>query len=530
MAPHGDQGHSHGLLEHDHGVDVDDKRAGRSAPKEASLSVQARRQLLAAGFFCFLFMIGEVVGGYYAGSLAIMTDAAHLLSDLASFMISLYAIYLAERPPNAFATYGYHRFEVLGALASVMLIWLLTGVLVYEAINRVINPQPVDGKIMFITACECPLTTVTLATITRCLLVHQRISSTPFPCRLITASLRCGAAAGLGVNLVMMKILHQAPGGAHGHSHGGSHGHSHGGHGADDTNLNVRAAFIHVLGDLLQSVGVMIAAGVIWAYPDAHVADPICTFVFAVLVLFTTVGVLRQGVSTLLNSVPGHVSLGALAADLAALPGVANVHDLHVWVIGSGRFALSVHLVADRPSEAYRGALEVAQRYRIRHSTVAVEKCGSGDTEACYAFNDHMDDCAIEVESAAAAGEELALGSDSEDVEGGDSHHGHSHAGGKAHGHSHGDARPHSGPRMRLERPLPNATHADCDSGSSEAAPPAAKQHGHGHGGHGHSHGGHGHSHGHKHSAKVAEVHGHGHSHSHATHAGGHGDHGHSHA
>jgi solute carrier family 30 (zinc transporter), member 2 len=138
------------------------------------------------------------------------------------------------------------------------------------------------------------------------------------------------AAAGLGVNLVMMKILHQAPGGGHGHSHGGGgHGHSHGGGGSHETNLNVRAAFIHVLGDLIQSVGVMMAAAIIWAVPSAHIADPISTFVFAILVLGTTIGVMRQGLVTLLNSVPAHISLSTLAAELAALPGVANVHDLH---------------------------------------------------------------------------------------------------------------------------------------------------------------------------------------------------------
>ena len=130
----------------------------------------------------------------------------------------------------------------------------------------------------------------------------------------------------------MMKILHQSPGGGHGHSHGGGHGHSHGGgghgHGGEE-NINVRAAFIHVLGDLLQSIGVMVAAGIIWAKPDAHIADPVCTFNFAILVLFTTVGVMKQGLATLLNSVPSHIDLPSFAAELGGIKGVANVHDLH---------------------------------------------------------------------------------------------------------------------------------------------------------------------------------------------------------
>ena len=409
----GGGGHEHGhgdahagLLAHEHGGEGGGGklRPARGA-KEGSLSHKARRQLLAAGALCFLFMIGEVVGGYYAGSLAIMTDAAHLLSDLASFLISLYAIYLAEAPPSAKATWGYHRFEVIGALGSVLLIWLLTGVLVYEAVLRLLNPQPVDGRIMFATA-----------------------------------------TAGLCVNLGMMKILHQG----HGHSHGGGggdHGHSHGGGGAS-SNLNVQAAFIHVLGDLLQSIGVMIAAGVIWAVPAAHVADPVCTFLFALLVLGTTVGIMRQGIATLLNAVPPHISLPELAAELAALPGVAGVHDLHVWAYGSeGRVALSAHLVvgAARPAaEALRGALTVASRHHIHHSTLQVEQAGSGDVEACYEYNEHIDECALEdVGVVASAGDPEAVhGHDHhhkhEEAAGGAAAHGHSHAGGAAHGHSHG--------------------------------------------------------------------------------------------
>jgi zinc transporter 2 len=415
----GHHGHSHGggdasasLLAHDHSDEhggCASKRPARGgAGKEGSLSLKARRQLLAAGALCFLFMIGEVVGGYYAGSLAIMTDAAHLLSDLASFLISLYAIYLAEAPPSAKATWGYHRFEVIGALGSVLLIWLLTGVLVYEAILRLLNPQPVDGRIMFATA-----------------------------------------TAGLCVNLGMMKILHQG----HGHSHGGGgggggdHGHSHGGDAS--SNLNVQAAFIHVLGDLLQSIGVMIAAAVIWAVPSAHVADPVCTFLFALLVLGTTVGIMRQGIATLLNAVPAHISVPALAAELAALPGVSSVHDLHVWAYGSeGRVALSAHLVvvsAHPAADALRGALAVARSHHIRHSTLQVEHPGS-DTEACYEFNEHMDECALDL----ALEEGGGGGGDPEAVhhhDGDDHHHkGHGHAGGAAHGHSHaGGEHKHAG-------------------------------------------------------------------------------------
>ena len=130
---------------------------------------------------------------------------------------------------------------------------------------RFISPEPVDGRIMFIVA-----------------------------------------SLGLGVNLVLMQILHSGAGGHHGHSHGGEsdHGPAHGG------NINVRAAFIHALGDMLQSIGVMIAAAIIWAVPDARAADPACTLLFSVLVLGTTIGIVRQGFAALLNTVPDHIDLG----------------------------------------------------------------------------------------------------------------------------------------------------------------------------------------------------------------------------
>jgi len=184
-------------------------------------------------------MVGEIIGGYLANSLAIATDAAHLLTDFASFMISLFSLWVATRPSSKRMSFGWYRAEVIGALTSVLMIWIVTGILVYLAIQRLVdNEFDIDAKIMLITS-------------------------------------------GVGVlfNILMGLTLHQ-----HGHSHGGG-GHSHGGdsHGhshsdpesrpllntSNDShnnqeNINVRAAFIHVIGDLVQSVGVFIAAIVIY--------------------------------------------------------------------------------------------------------------------------------------------------------------------------------------------------------------------------------------------------------------------------
>lgn len=375
--------HGHGsaatplLAAHSHG--------SKEEGSEDASKRKARCQLQTAIVFCFMFMCAEVVGGYFANSLAIMTDAAHLLSDVAGLLINVFALWLSSKPPTSNLTYGYHRVEVLGALASVLLIWLLTGVLVYEAVLRILHPVAVKGRIMFIVAC-----------------------------------------AGFCVNLALMKVLHQgghghshAGGGGHGHSHGGGHSHSHGGsgggghghsHGLKDVggdsddeaadgaasggcfqcclpsggNIGVRAAFIHAIGDLVQSIGVMLAGGLIWWKPEWHIADPICTFFFSILVLFTTVQIMNHGVRVLLDSVPSNVSQIDLLADLEAIQGVQEAHDVHIWSIGSGKPLMSAHLTveADRP-KILRNAQRICAKYGIVHTTIQIEVLGTRDVRHC---------------------------------------------------------------------------------------------------------------------------------------------------
>ncbi|TFK13450.1 putative polypeptide N-acetylgalactosaminyltransferase-like protein 3 [Platysternon megacephalum] len=172
----------------------------------------ARRKLYIASVICLVFMTGEVIGGYLAHSLAIMTDAAHLLTDFASMMISLFSLWMASRPATKTMNFGWHRAEILGALLSVLSIWVVTGVLVYLAVERLLsNNYEIEGGAMLITS-----------------------------------------ACAVAVNIIMGFTLHQS---GHGHSH---HGHS------KQRNTSVQAAFIHVVGDLLQSVGVLVAAYIIY--------------------------------------------------------------------------------------------------------------------------------------------------------------------------------------------------------------------------------------------------------------------------
>jgi solute carrier family 30 (zinc transporter), member 2 len=373
---------------------------------------KARRQLLCASFFCFLFMLIEAAGGIYVGSLAIMSDAAHLLADCAGFAMALTGLYVAQKPTNLRYTYGYQRAEIIGAILSVLLLWLLTGIIIYQAVLRVLHPEDVNGFYMFIIA-----------------------------------------SFGLVVNVVMGVILIQS---GHGHSHGGlpgssdndcSHGHSHGDgndHGDKNhvDNIAVRSAFVHVLGDGLQSFGVMIAAGLIWYNPKWKIADPICSFLFGIIVLATTPGILKQGFAILLNAAPTNMSRQVYSR-LYAVDCIENVHDLHLWPLNaSGKLALTVHIIATDKVKALDNAQKIAIEFGIRHTTIQVEcagcvKPGCNEIENCNRTNTHK--CIMEEE------DDIKLMSttvsDAEDEE--ENHHGHGHAH-NDHGHSHNHGHSHA--------------------------------------------------------------------------------------
>ncbi|GMS87291.1 hypothetical protein PENTCL1PPCAC_9466, partial [Pristionchus entomophagus] len=308
---------------------------------------RAERVLWIVTGLSVLFISVEAVGGFIAGSLAIITDAGHLLSDLLSFIISIVAIRTARHPASRRLSFGYHRAEILGALISIIILWVLTTVLVLLAIERIVaNKYDVDPNTMLITA-------------------------------------GCGVA----FNIVMAAVLMFGSGG-HGHSHGGlSHGHSHGGEaghshegGAEGTrkNVNVRAAFVHIIGDLVQSVGVLIAALIIKFVPYAEIADPICTFVFSLIVLVTTITVLKDIFYVLMEATPPHIDYASLRADLAQLDNVAAVHDLHVWSLNMEKAALSVHLAVDQPDracETINAARQmILKRYSVHLVTIQAEQ------------------------------------------------------------------------------------------------------------------------------------------------------------
>uniref|UniRef100_UPI003AABC35E proton-coupled zinc antiporter SLC30A8-like n=1 Tax=Centroberyx gerrardi TaxID=166262 RepID=UPI003AABC35E len=310
-------------------------------------------------------MVGEILGGYFAGSLAVMTDAAHLLVDFTSFIISLCSLWLSSRPATHKLSYGWHRAEILGALLSVFTIWLVTGVLVYLAIERLIDDDyTIEGTVMLITS-------------------------------------GCAVLA----NIIMALTLHQS---GHGHSHGGlsSHGHSHKeengyshvsnhahsnddhgdvekkgaehGRRAQQANASVRAAFVHVVGDLLQSLSVLVSAIIIFFKPEYKMADPICTFLFSIFVLGTTVTIMRDILTVLMEGTPSGVKYSEVRDRLLAVKGVQAVHNLHIWALTMNQAVLSAHVAIDESVDAQSVLREMTQAcfssYNFHSVTIQMER------------------------------------------------------------------------------------------------------------------------------------------------------------
>ncbi|XP_071376945.1 probable proton-coupled zinc antiporter SLC30A4 [Centroberyx affinis] len=300
------------------------------------------KKLGIAAVLYFLFMIGELVGGYVANSLAIMTDALHMLTDLVGILVSLLALWLSAKPPTKRFTFGLHRLEVVSAGISVLLIYILTGVLLNEAVQRTVHQDfNIDGDVMLITA-----------------------------------------AVGVAVNLIMGFLLNQS---GHLHSHG--HGHSHGpaaGSGSQPAgsgqqqrphgSLAVRAAFIHALGDLVQSVGVLIAAYIVRFKPEYKLADPICTYVFSILVLFTTIRIIRDTGVIVLEGTPRHLDIQRIKEDLLKLEDVQSVDELNVWALTADKTAALVHLQLSPSSASNWEDVQAKARHLLLH-TYSLTRC-----------------------------------------------------------------------------------------------------------------------------------------------------------
>ncbi|KAK9067916.1 hypothetical protein SSX86_012027 [Deinandra increscens subsp. villosa] len=352
----------------------------KTSSKDAEERSSSTWKLFASVVICFLFMAVEVVGGIEANSLAILTDAAHLLSDVAAFAISLFSVWASGWEATPRQSYGFFRIEILGTLVSIQMIWLLTGILVYEAIDRLLHGTvEVEGSLMFIIS-----------------------------------------TVGLFVNIFMIFILGHDHGHGHGHGHGHHHGHHdhredevegkpnhglsvhhhqhsenhHDGHEnhhqpllesystyenkAKKSNINVRGAYLHVLGDSIQSIGVMFGAAIIWYNPKWKVVDPICTLLFSIIVLYTTINMLRDILEVLMESTPREIDATRLEKGLCEIDEVVAIHELHIWAITVGKVLLACHVKIRREANAEMALDKVVdyirREYNISHVTIQIER------------------------------------------------------------------------------------------------------------------------------------------------------------
>ncbi|KAL7873105.1 hypothetical protein AOLI_G00121760 [Acnodon oligacanthus] len=295
----------------------------RTTVAQSYEKLHARRKLLITSVVCLVFMIGEVIGGYAAHSLAVMTDAAHLLTDFGSILISLFSLWISSKPASKSLTYGWHRSEVLGGLLSVLSIWAVTTVLVFIAIQRIIqNDYEIHSGVMLITS----------------------------GCAVV-------------VNILMALILHQSPLSHH-------HGHNHG-------NTSVRAAFIHVVGDLLQSLGVLLAATIIYFQPEWKIADPVCTFLFSICVLATTSTILKDILKVLMEGTPHGIDYDAVKEALLSVRGVKATHSLHIWALAMNQPQIAVHAVIDEQTNPQFVLMDMTKllhsEFGLHNVTVQIE-------------------------------------------------------------------------------------------------------------------------------------------------------------
>ena len=315
---------------------------------------------------CCSFMIIEFICGYIAGSLAIMSDATHLLSDLAGFLISLFSLIVAMKPADRNFTFGYHRFEVLGALASILIIWGLTIWLLMAAVWRIKHPNPIVGFLMVCIAAGGLLFNIIM---NRVLSYNPVVNSMDSGMGAIKKNSEDNIDVELNNdnnlkeklldnnnNLTEEQLKHNLN--------------------ADD-NPVIRAAYIHILGDMIQSAGVLIAALIIYFFQDTHpgvrIVDPICTFGFAIVVLCTTFPVSRDCFYVLLESTPRDLDIESLYNDLNSIEGVISVHDIHLWNISIGRPSIALHIICDNPNVQLKIATQTCKNYGIKHCTIQAE-------------------------------------------------------------------------------------------------------------------------------------------------------------
>ncbi len=291
-----------------------------------SHQTDGQQSLIIALVLTVVFMIAEAVGGYLANSLALLADAGHMLSDVAALGLSLFAIWFAQRPATPAKTYGYFRGEILAALLNGATLILISLWIIYEAYHRIVSPPEVKSGLMIAIA-----------------------------------------SLGLLANVVSAWVLRR------------SHSES----------LNVRGAFLHIVGDILGSAGAIVAGLLIWRF-HWYLADPIFSVLVSMLILQSSWRLVKEAVEVLLEGTPSHININVMQQELARVTGVESIHDLHVWTLTSGVHMMSCHAVISKEENPARVLQELSRitqdKFRIRHTTIQVEEPGLVD---CHTANCH---------------------------------------------------------------------------------------------------------------------------------------------
>jgi cobalt-zinc-cadmium efflux system protein len=265
-------------------------------------------------------LVVEVIGGILSNSIALLADAGHMLTDVAALALALFVAWFSRQPSSPQKTYGYLRWEILAAFVNGAALLLISAWIAFEAVMRLRSPEAVSGGLMLVVA-----------------------------------------VAGLIVNIIAARILVESS--------------SH--------NLNARGAYLHVLGDLLASVGTVVAAITI-RYTGWLVADPIASILTTVLIMRGAWQLVRESVDVLLESTPAHIPMPAVRGQLEAIPGIESVHDVHVWAVTPAVVAMSAHCIVREPGQ-HQHVLEhihdAMRLFGIEHVTIQLERDEMHDRE-----------------------------------------------------------------------------------------------------------------------------------------------------
>jgi cobalt-zinc-cadmium efflux system protein len=286
-------------------------------------SERSTRALRIALGLTLAVLVAEIVGGFLSNSLALLADAGHVLTDAGALALSLFVAWFSRQPVTAEKTYGYLRWEILAALINGATLLGISAWVVIEAVARFRAPEPIGGSMMLVVA-------------------------------------TIGLLANVGAALLL--------------------------HPLGKSSMNVRGAYLHVLGDLLASVGTIVAAVVI-ALTGWLAADPIASLLTTALIVRGAWSLVRESVDVLLESTPRHIALGDVRAKLEGIPGVESVHDLHVWTVTSGVVALSAHAIVrdvNRQQQVLESAGDLMGKMGINHCTVQIEQREMSECERLH--------------------------------------------------------------------------------------------------------------------------------------------------